>query len=71
MASSPPAAQSPCIGICKLDPAKVCIGCGRHVDEVIAWPYSTDDERHVILAAARRRLAARRGQSGTGDFPAD
>lgn len=26
---------SPCIGICKLDTKQVCIGCNRHINEII------------------------------------
>jgi len=28
--------KSPCIKVCKLNEQKVCIGCGRHIDEIIA-----------------------------------
>jgi len=27
-------ASSPCIGVCKLDENKVCIGCFRTIDEI-------------------------------------
>lgn len=27
---------SPCVRICKLDARQVCIGCGRHINEIIA-----------------------------------
>ncbi len=52
--------DSPCIGICKLDLADICIGCGRHVSEIIAWPYSTEAEQLQICERARERLAKRR-----------
>jgi predicted Fe-S protein YdhL (DUF1289 family) len=28
--------ESPCVGVCKLDARDVCIGCGRHIDEIAA-----------------------------------
>jgi uncharacterized protein len=48
---------SPCISVCKLDPDNVCIGCGRNIDEVIAWPSANGAEKQQIAAAARERLA--------------
>ena len=48
---------SPCVSVCKLDPDNVCIGCGRHIDEVIAWPSADREEKLQIAAAARERLA--------------
>ena len=27
--------DSPCIGTCKLNEDNVCIGCNRHIDEII------------------------------------
>jgi len=27
--------DSPCVGICTLNEDNVCIGCGRHIDEII------------------------------------
>jgi predicted Fe-S protein YdhL (DUF1289 family) len=27
--------MSPCIGVCKLNPDNVCVGCGRTIDEII------------------------------------
>jgi uncharacterized protein len=47
---------SPCISVCKLDRDNVCIGCGRHIDEVIAWPSAGNEEKQRIVAAARERL---------------
>jgi len=63
--------DSPCIGICKLDPLQICVGCGRHVDEIVAWPYSTEDEQRRIIEAARRRRAARKPGGETREFPID
>ena len=31
-----PAPASPCNGVCRLDAQQVCVGCGRHVAEIVA-----------------------------------
>jgi predicted Fe-S protein YdhL (DUF1289 family) len=46
---------SPCVSVCRLDPAtRICVGCGRTIAEIAAWPNMTDAERKAIMA----RLAA-------------
>lgn len=50
---------SPCTGTCTLDPlTRLCRGCARTIEEIMAWPTATTAEKRAILAA----LAAR-GQS--------
>lgn len=45
---------SPCIAVCRLDPATgLCIGCGRSIDEIAQWPDLDDDVRRRILARLR------------------
>jgi len=63
--------SSPCIGICKLDRAEICIGCGRHVSEIIAWPYSTEAEQQEIIERSRERLAKRGTGGESREFPID
>lgn len=36
--------RSPCVSNCCLDDQDICLGCFRHIDEIIGW-YSADDER--------------------------
>jgi predicted Fe-S protein YdhL (DUF1289 family) len=51
---------SPCVGICRLEPATgLCAGCLRTTDEIAAWPGATHDERMAILQALRERRRAR------------
>lgn len=53
---------SPCINLCKMDPASgVCAGCYRTLDEIAAWSGLDDRRRDAILTnvAARRALAAK------------
>ena len=48
---------SPCISVCRLDPAtKVCVGCGRTIAEIASWPDLSDTDRQAII----RRLEATR-----------
>ena len=49
--------DSPCIRNCCLDEQDVCMGCGRHLQEIMRWQSSSLAEREQILAAARIRLA--------------
>jgi predicted Fe-S protein YdhL (DUF1289 family) len=52
-----PGPASPCIGVCRLDPAeRFCLGCGRTIEEIARWPTASAEERRAILA----RLAGRR-----------
>ena len=53
---------SPCIGVCRLDPASgLCTGCMRTLDEIAAWPAAGEAERLAIVERlrARRRAAGR------------
>ena len=49
------APQSPCVGICTLNRAGVCVGCGRTLDEIAAWPSAGDARREQIVKLARER----------------
>jgi predicted Fe-S protein YdhL (DUF1289 family) len=48
--------QSPCIGVCRLDPSNTCIGCGRLLSEVAAWSRMTSEERRQVCELAAQRL---------------
>ena len=54
--------KSPCINVCTLDPANVCQGCGRHIDEIAAWGSASSELKLRIVDAARRRLEAMQPQ---------
>ncbi|WP_082364546.1 DUF1289 domain-containing protein [Novosphingobium sp. AAP93] len=42
---------SPCTGTCTLDPlTRLCRGCARTIEEIMAWPTATAAEKHAILA---------------------
>jgi predicted Fe-S protein YdhL (DUF1289 family) len=54
------AVPSPCILVCELDPrTKVCIGCGRTLDEIAEWASASRIRQRQIVADAAARLAAR------------
>ena len=38
-------ADSPCIGTCTLDENDICIGCNRHIDEIIENGYKEPSNR--------------------------
>ena len=41
---------SPCRNICQLDPAgKVCLGCGRTLDEIAGWAAMSDEQQRAVL----------------------
>ncbi|HEX3810072.1 MAG TPA: DUF1289 domain-containing protein [Rhizomicrobium sp.] len=54
--------ETPCINICTLDPAsRICIGCGRTLDEIARWGTMSGEERKRIVAGLRDRLATFKG----------
>ena len=48
---------SPCVRNCCLDAADVCLGCGRTLQEILAWHQAGQLERAAILARAAARRA--------------
>jgi len=49
---------SPCIGRCDYDPALGhCLGCGRNLRDIGAWPEASGPERIAIRVRAAARLA--------------
>jgi ABC-type Fe3+-hydroxamate transport system substrate-binding protein len=53
---TPHEVSSACIGACELA-ADACSGCGRQIDDIVAWPCADDGQRLGILLQAARRLA--------------
>jgi uncharacterized protein len=50
---------SPCIKICTLDAAGICIGCGRLGDEIARWSGATPQQQRSICEQAAERRAQR------------
>ena len=52
---------SPCNRVCAVHPRlKLCVGCGRSLDEIAGWMAFGADERARIMAALPSRLALMR-----------
>ncbi|MGR6501714.1 DUF1289 domain-containing protein [Shewanella sp. Koi 1] len=41
---------SPCVARCGLNDEDYCMGCFRHIDEIVAWRDSSDAEHAAIIA---------------------
>ncbi|MGH8433904.1 MAG: DUF1289 domain-containing protein [Pseudomonas sp.] len=49
---------SPCVSVCALDDADVCIGCQRNVDEITRWNRMDNRERRQVLSLCLERARA-------------
>lgn len=50
--------ETPCIRVCTVHPElRVCVGCGRTLDEIGRWIAMSDAERRRIMAELPRRHA--------------
>lgn len=59
MPSVSSAPSSPCIKLCVIEPASGwCLGCGRTIDEIIAWGSLGESDRLALMAGLPERLAA-------------
>ncbi len=47
--------KSPCVRNCCLDGKDICLGCFRHLDEIIGWTQMTENEKKAVLALASER----------------
>lgn len=47
--------ESPCVASCKLDNAKVCLGCFRHITEIVDWNRRSDTELSAIMQKVTER----------------
>jgi uncharacterized protein len=47
---------SPCISLCQIDDiSKLCIGCWRTIDEIIAWSSNDDDAKKTVWLLIEQR----------------
>ncbi|MBX9912730.1 MAG: DUF1289 domain-containing protein [Pseudomonadaceae bacterium] len=49
---------SPCINVCALDDADICIGCQRSVAEITQWGRMSNVERRQVLLRCIERAQA-------------
>lgn len=47
--------DSPCIASCKLNADKICVGCYRHIEEIVGWNKKSDAEHLAIYQAIALR----------------
>jgi uncharacterized protein len=60
--------DSPCVACCRLNSEKICVGCYRHICEIVDWGRRTDDENSAILQkVALRKQQAELYQPDDGD----
>lgn len=63
-----PVTESPCVACCRLDSDKFCVGCYRHISEIVNWNKRSDAENSAILQkVADRKIKAE--QNGTTAGP--
>ena len=46
---------SPCVRNCCLDNQDICIGCCRHIDEIMAWRHLDNKEKQSVLIQCQQR----------------
>ncbi|MBN8967415.1 MAG: DUF1289 domain-containing protein [Rhizobiales bacterium] len=50
--------ESPCISVCVMSPqTKLCLGCGRTLQEISDWASLTPEERAAIMATLVQRMS--------------
>ena len=60
---------TPCVKVCVVDPlSALCIGCGRTVEEIAAWPAMTEPERAAVMAGLDARMREARSRSRRGGW---
>ena len=48
---------SPCLSVCRMDPASECCeGCFRTLDEIAAWSRMSDDAKRGVWQAIGQRI---------------
>ena len=51
---------SPCINVCKMNPATgLCEGCRRSIDEIASWSSYSTARKHAVLAQLPARKNAK------------
>jgi predicted Fe-S protein YdhL (DUF1289 family) len=47
--------DSPCIACCKLNADKICLGCYRHIEEIVDWNKRSEAEQLAVYDAIAKR----------------
>jgi hypothetical protein len=62
--------SSPCTKICTIDQAsRLCMGCGRSLDEIARWGAMTEAERLQITRALPERMSVAGLKTPRGTTP--
>ncbi|ACJ30042.1 Conserved hypothetical protein [Shewanella piezotolerans WP3] len=49
--------QSPCVARCGLNEDDYCMGCYRHIDEIVGWGSASEDQKAQIWTKLEQRKA--------------
>ncbi len=49
--------QSPCVARCGLNEDDYCMGCYRHIDEIVGWGSASEERKTQIWAKLKQRKA--------------
>ncbi|MCL1042420.1 DUF1289 domain-containing protein [Shewanella marisflavi] len=56
--------QSPCVARCGLNDEDICMGCFRHIDEIVGWGQADESRQAQIWDnIERRKLAGHRSEN--------
>ncbi|GIU17743.1 DUF1289 domain-containing protein [Shewanella sp. MBTL60-007] len=53
--------QSPCVAHCGLNDEDFCMGCYRHIDEIVGWSAASDEQKAQIWQKLAERKALMQG----------
>lgn len=57
---------SPCVSVCRMDPASgLCEGCCRTIGEIAAWSGLDDEGKRAVWACIAERLSAPAARGST------
>ena len=57
--------DSPCVACCRLNEDKVCVGCYRHMDEIVDGRKKTPEQYQQIALNIQKRKTLARSQGET------
>ncbi|MGS0682697.1 DUF1289 domain-containing protein [Shewanella sp. 125m-7] len=52
---------SPCVAKCGLNDEDYCMGCYRHIDEIVGWGQASDEQKTLIWQKLAERKAKMQG----------
>ncbi|MCL1093275.1 DUF1289 domain-containing protein [Shewanella kaireitica] len=49
--------QSPCVARCGLNEDDYCMGCYRHIDEIVGWGSASEERKAQVWSKLKQRKA--------------